>query len=172
MNMMFPFGESYEVILRSTGYDVVKKASSNTVSKLTGRDDATKIHSDIENSSPVVEMRVGALEVQSMGLTAPAINSTVNSLIGSAEATEVKVDGEDIKVKMEYTDGEYKTIDQVRGIVLTTSNEGSVALTSPTDVEFVDSPTTMSGEDKRYLVTITGEYAEQANRGTENRIKN
>ena len=95
-----------------------------------------------------------------------------SSLIGGVEATEIEVDGEDIEVRVEYADDEYKTIDQVKGIVLTTSNGGSVALTDLADVKFVDSPATVSREDKQYLVTITGEYTEQADRDTENRIKN
>ena len=172
MSMMSSFGESYEVILKSADYDAVKEVSSNIVSELMERDDVTKIHSDIENSSPVVEVRVDALKAQSMGLTASAIGSTVSSLIGGVEATEIEVDGEDIEVRVEYADDEYKTIDQVKGIVLTTSNGGSVALTDLADVKFVDSPATVSREDKQYLVTITGEYTEQADRDTENRIKN
>lgn len=172
MSMMSSFGESYEVILKSADYDAVKEVSSNIVSELMERDDVTMIHSDIENSSPVVEVRVDALKAQSMGLTASAIGSTVSSLIGGVEATEIEVDGEDIEVRVEYADDEYKTIDQVKGIVLTTSNGGSVALTDLADVKFVDSPATVSREDKQYLVTITGEYTEQADRDTENRIKN
>ena len=172
MSMMSSFGESYEVILKSADYDAVKEVSSNIVSELMERDDVTKIHSDIENSSPVVEVRVDALKAQSMGLTASAIGSTVSSLIGGVEATEIEVDGEDIEVRVEYADDEYKTIDQVKGIVLTTSNGGSVALTDLADVKFVDSPATVSREDKQYLVTITGEYTEQADRDTENQIKN
>ena len=41
---------------------------------------------------------------------------------------------------VEYPDGEYDTIDQVKGIVLDTATGGSVALTDIADIYFKDSP--------------------------------
>lgn len=171
MSMMSSFGESYEVILEGADYDEVKPVSDKIVKELMERDDVTKIHSDLENSSPVLEIRVDALKAQAEGLAANQIGSTINQMISGIEATEIEIDGNDVSVMVEYADDEYETIDQIKGIILSTPRGGYVALTDIADVEFVDSPATISREDKQYKVTITGEYTEKATRETENQIK-
>ena len=59
---------------------------------------------------------------------------------------------------VEYPDGEYDTIDQVKGIVLDTATGGSVALTDIADIYFKDSPQNIVRADKEYQVTITGDF--------------
>ena len=171
MSMMASFGQSYEVILRGTDYDEVKEVSDNIVNALKERDDVAEIHSDAENASPVVEVRVDALKAKAAGFTASEIGSRVYQMISGAEATEIKVDGEDITVSVEYADDEYQTLDQIEGAVLTTSSGGSIALTDLADIQFVDSPADISREDKEYLVTITAEYTEIATENTEQEIR-
>ena len=171
MSMMTSFGQSYEVILRGTDYDEVKEVSDNIVNALKERDDVAEVHSDAENASPVVEVRVDALKAKAAGFTASEIGSRVYQMISGAEATEIKVDGEDITVSVEYADDEYQTLDQIEGAVLTTSSGGSIALTDLADIQFVDSPADISREDKEYLVTITAEYTEIATENTEQEIR-
>jgi len=162
--------ESYEVILKGADYDEVKRVSNKIVSQLMERDDVTKIHSDLENSSPVVEVRVDALKAQAAGLSASQIGSAVRNAISGVEATDIEIDGNDVDVKVEYADDDYKTIDQVKGLVLTTGTGGSVALTDLADVQFVDSPASISREDKEYKVTINGDYTELATKETKMQI--
>ncbi len=171
MSMMSSFGESYEVILKGADYDEVEQISDTIVEELKARDDVTEVHSDLENAAPVVEIRVDALKAQAAGLTASQIGSAVNQMISGIEATEIKVDGEDMTVRVEYADGEYETIDQVENVVLDTPEGGFVALTDLADVQFVDSPADISREDKEYRVTITAEYTELATEETSGQIR-
>lgn len=170
MSMMSSSMESYEVILKGADYDEVKRVSNKIVSQLMERDDVTKIHSDLENSSPVVEVRVDALKAQAAGLSASQIGSAVRSAISGVEATDIEIDGNDVDVKVEYADDDYKTIDQVKSLVLSTGNGGSVALTDLADVQFVDSPASISREDKEYKVTISGDYTELATKESKMQI--
>ena len=162
MSMMSSAAETYEVILKGADYDEVKNISNKIVSQLMDRKEVTKVHSDLENSSPVVEVRVDALKAQAAGLSASQVGSAVRSAISGVEATDIEIDGNDVTVQVEYADDDYKTIDQVKGLVLTTGKGGSIALTDVADVQFVDSPASISREDKEYKVTITGEYTEFA----------
>lgn len=162
MSMMSSADDTYEVILKGADYDEVKQVSNKIVSQLMGRSDVARVHSDLENSAPVVEVRVDALKAQAAGLSAGAVGSAVRNVISGVEATDIELDGNDVTVRVEYADDEYKTIDQVKSIVLTTGKGGSVALTDVADVKFVDSPATISREDKEYKVTITGDFTDKA----------
>ncbi|HJB08312.1 MAG TPA: efflux RND transporter permease subunit [Candidatus Enterocloster faecavium] len=171
MSMMTSFGESYEVILKGTDYDEVKEVSDRIVSELKEREDVAEVHSDAENASPVVEVRVDALKAKAAGFTASQIGGAVYQMVSGVESTEIKVNGEDITVRVEYADDEYQSLDQIEGAVLTTSNGSAVALTDLADIQFVDSPADISREDKEYLVTITAEYTETATEATEGQIR-
>ena len=71
------------------------------------------------------------------------------------------MDGQDIDVKVEYPEDEYRTIDQMKNITLTAQDGSSVALTDVAEVIFKDSPSSISREDKEYQVTISGDYTGQ-----------
>lgn len=167
MSMMSSFGESYETILKGADYDEVKEVTDAIVEELKGRPEVTRVHSDAENSSPVVEVRVDGVKARAAGLTASEIGTALNQMVSGIEAAELDINGENISVMVEYPEGEYETLSQVQGIVLSTPNGGSVLLTDVADVDFQDSPASIRREDKEYIVTISAEYTELATEQTQ-----
>ena len=162
MSMMSSSDDTFESIIMGADYDQVKDVSDKIVAELMERPEVTKVHSDAENSSPVVEITVDAVKAKANGLTASAIGSTMNQMISGIEATDLDVDGDSITVMVEYPDDTYDTLAQVKGIVLPTGNGGSVLLTDVADVGFEDSPASIKREDKQYKVTISADYTDQA----------
>lgn len=148
----------YEVLLHGTQYDELKEVSDKIVKELTARDDIINVHSSIENNAPIVTVKVDPVMAKAHGLTASSIGSTVNQMLSGVEATTLKVDGEEISVQVEYPEDEYRTVDQVKDIILTGSKGGKVALTQVADVIFKDSPSSISKTDKAYEITISGDY--------------
>lgn len=148
----------YEVLLHGTQYDELKEVSDKIVKELTARDDIINVHSSIENNAPIVTIKVDPVMAKAHGLTASSIGSTVNQMLSGVEATTLKVDGEEISVQVEYPEDEYRTVDQVKDIILTGSKGGKVALTQVADVIFKDSPSSISKTDKAYEITISGDY--------------
>lgn len=170
MSMMSGAFESYDVILKSADYDDLKEVMNTVVAELMERPEISRVHSTLENSSPVIEITVDPIRAKAVGLTASGIGSTVNQMISGMEATSLDVDGNDISVMVEYKDDEYKSIDQVKNIVLSTPKGGFVALTDVADISFQDSPASISRSDKQYQVTISGEYTDSADENTKNLI--
>lgn len=148
----------YQVLLHGTQYDELKEVSDKIVKELTARDDIINVHSSIENNAPIVTIKVDPVMAKAHGLTASSIGSTVNQMLSGVEATTLKVDGEEISVQVEYPEDEYRTVDQVKDIILTGSKGGKVALTQVADVIFKDSPSSISKTDKAYEITISGDY--------------
>lgn len=158
MSMMGGGNDGVEYILQSTQYDELKEASDKIVQALKHRSEVTRIHSSLENSAPVVKIDVDPLKAAAEGLTPAQVGGTVNLMLSGKEATTLDVDGGEISVMVEYPDGEYDAIDQVKGIVLDTPTGGSVALTDIADIYFKDSPQNIIRSDKEYQVTITGDF--------------
>ena len=162
MSMMSSFGNSFETIIQGADYDEVKEVSDRIVSELMERPEVTKVHSDAENSSPVVEVTVDGAKAKAAGLSASSIGSTLSQMVSGVEAVDLDIDGESVTVKVEYPEGTYDTLDQIKGIVLATGSGSSVLLTDVAKVGFHDSPASIRREEKQYKVTISAEYTEYA----------
>ena len=161
-SMMTNSADSVGFILESTQYDELKEVSDQIVEAMNGREDVTNVHSSLENSAPIVKINVDPVKATAEGLSAAQVGSTVNMMLSGVEATTLEVNGEDVSVMVEYPKDDYKTIDQVKGIVLTNAYGQSVPLTDVADVVFEDSPQTITRADKQYQVTITADYTDKA----------
>ena len=166
MSMMSDFGNSYSTIIKGTDYDEVKKVTNNIVTELSSRDEVAKVHSNIENDTPIVEVTVDAIKAKAAGLTAAGIGSTISQVNSGVTATSINVDGEDVDVKVEYLEGTYDTLDQIKGLLLTTPSGSQVLLSDVADISFADSPASIRKENKQYIVTISASYTDKADQST------
>ena len=155
---MMTTSDGYEVILQSTQYDDLKAASDKIVNELTASSEVTRVHSTLENAAPLIKIDVDPVKAAAEGLSPAQVAGMVNTMLSGSTATTLKVNGNDIDVNVEYPDGEYDTLDQVKGIVIPTTTGASVALVDIADISYKDSPLSITRSDKQYQVTITGDY--------------
>ncbi len=155
----FSMGDTYQVILQSTQYDELKEVSDRIAEELKDRTEIAKVHTSLENAAPVVKLHIDSVKAGAEGLTPAMIAGTVNQILSGVDATTLEVDGNEVDVRVEYPSDDYKTIDQLEGIMLTNPSGGTVALTDVADIAFEDSPASISRSDKQYQVTISAEYA-------------
>lgn len=148
----------YEAILKGTQYDELQELSDKLVKELIARDDVMNVHSSIENTAPVVAIRVDPVAATSEGLTASQIGSQVKAYLDGSEIATLDIDGQEISVKAEYPEEMYQTVPQVKQMILSKPSGGHVALTDVAEVYFRDSPASISKTDKAYQITITADY--------------
>ena len=139
-------------------YDELKEVSDKIVKEMTARTDVINIHSSIENNAPIITLKVDPVMAKAYGLTASSIGTTINQMLSGIDATTLKIDGEDITVTVEYPEGEYETVDNIKDIILTGTNGQKVALTDVANVVFEDSPASISRTDGAYEITISADY--------------
>jgi len=150
-------GDTYQVILQSTQYEELKEVSDKIADELKEREEIAKVHTSLENAAPVVKLHIDSVKAGAEGLTPAMIAGSVNQILSGVDATTLDVDGNEVDVRVEYPSDDYKTIDQLEGIMLTNSSGGTVALTDVADVVFEDSPSSISRSNKQYQVTISAE---------------
>ncbi|MFR4551589.1 MAG: efflux RND transporter permease subunit [Clostridiaceae bacterium] len=148
----------YEVILDGSDYDTVKETADKIVSEMVARDDVKNVHSDVENTAPVVSINVDQVAASAEGLTAASIGQQVKQMLDGTEIATLTIDGNEVSVKAEYPEGMYRTVEQVKNMLITTGNGGTVAVSDVADVVFKDNPSSISKTDKAYEVTITADY--------------
>ena len=148
----------YEVILKGTQYDELQDVSNEIVNELIARDDVKNVHSSIENTAPVVAVKVDPVSASAEGLTAAQIGTMIKQMLDGEEVTTLKVDGQEISVKAEYPEDQYKTVPQLERIILKKPSGGYVALSDVAEIYYKDSPSSIEKEDKSYQITISADY--------------
>ncbi len=151
-------GRGYETILRGTQYDELKEVSDRIVKEMTARSDVANVHSSIENTAPIVTIEVDPVMAAAEGLTPTEIGSMVSQMLDGVEVTTLDIDGREVSVMAEYPEEDYRTVDQVKGIILTKPSGGYVALRDVAEIYFKDSPASISKTDKSFEITITADY--------------
>lgn len=115
-------GDEIEVDLQSTDYDALKAASDQLVEGLREREDVMQVHSSIENAAPVVKVEVDPVKAQAEGLTPASIGSVIYSSLSGVKASAIRVNGEDVDVKVEFAPDRYDSIDKLQGMMITTAS--------------------------------------------------
>lgn len=152
----------YEAILKGTQYDELQEVSNEIVNELIARDDVKNVHSSIENTAPVVAVKVDPVAASAEGLTAAQIGTMVKQMLDGEEITSLKVDGQEISVKAEYPEDQYKTVPQLERIILKKPSGGYVALSDVAEIYYKDSPSSIEKEDKSYQITISADYVDSS----------
>lgn len=150
-------GDSIEIDLESTDYDLLKEASDALVEELRKRDDVMQVHSSIENAAPVVKVRVDPVKAEAEGLTPAGIGAEVYSNLSGVDAAEIRVNGEDVDVTVEFAPDRYNSIDKLQGMMITTAMGTVLPLEDLAEIYYEDSPQTITRTDKQYQVAITME---------------
>lgn len=148
----------YSVILKGTQYDELQEVSNTIVNEMIKRDDVKNVHSSIENTAPVVAIKVNPVAAAAHGLTASQIGNQVKAYLDGSKIATLQIDGQDVDVRAEYPDGLYETVPQVEQMILSKNGGGKVALTDVAEVYFRDSPASISKTDKAYQITISADY--------------
>ena len=152
----------YEAILKGTQYDELQDVSNEIVNELIARDDVKNVHSSIENTAPVVAVKVDPVSASAEGLTAAQIGTMIKQMLDGEEVTTLKVDGQEISVKAEYSEDQYKTVPQLERIILKKPSGGYVALSDVAEIYYKDSPSSIEKEDKSYQITISADYVDSS----------
>ena len=152
----------YEAILKGTQYDELQEVSNEIVNELIARDDVKNVHSSIENTAPVVAVKVDPVSASAEGLTAAQIGTMIKQMLDGEEVTTLKVDGQEISVKAEYPEDQYRTVPQLERIILKKPSGGYVALSDVAEIYYKDSPSSIEKEDKPYQITISADYVDSS----------
>ena len=152
----------YEAILKGTQYDELQEVSNEIVNELIARDDVKNVHSSIENTAPVVAVKVDPVSASAEGLTAAQIGTMIKQMLDGEEVTTLKVDGQEISVRAEYPEDQYKTVPQLERIIVKKPSGGYVALSDVAEIYYKDSPSSIEKEDKSYQITISADYVDSS----------
>ena len=162
--------EGYEVILKGADLQSLKEKSDAIVTEMQKKESLTAIHSSLENAAPRLLVKVDPIKAAAEGLSPIALGQSLNSILGGKTVMKIDLDGEKADVRVEYPKDRFDTLEKIKNIRFSTPRGAAVALDSVATVDFTDSPSAITREDKKYVVTIRANYTEKANKGTKEEV--
>ena len=147
---------NYQVILESNDYDKIKEVNDVIKKKLEQRIDLYDITTTLDNGAPTIKAVIDPILAAAEGFTPAQVGATLYSMLSGTEIMDMTIDGETIKVMLEYPNTDYDTIDKVENISLTSQAGAKVTLKDIATITFSDSPTAIQKYNKMYRTTIKG----------------
>ncbi len=93
------------------------------------------IKNDIENSSGEFVFTINKQKANYYGLEVSSIASTLRNAIYGAQAGTINVDGEDVDITIKYSQNEFRSINDLGEILLTTRNNGTIPISEVANIQ-------------------------------------
>ena len=155
MGSMTTTGRSIELDFQGTDYDVLRDEVDRLAAELRKRDDVMQVHSSVENAAPILRVEVDPVKAQAEGLTPEGIGSTVYTNLSGVDAATIRVDNENLDIRVEFDKDRYDSMDKLQGMLLQTAYGTYVPLEDLAEIYYEDSPHQIVRTDKVYQVNIT-----------------
>ena len=155
MGSMTTTGRSIELDFQGTDYDVLRDEVDRLAAELRKRDDVMQVHSSVENAAPILRVEVDPVKAQAEGLTPAGIGSTVYTNLSGVDAATIRVDNENLDIRVEFAADRYDSMDKLQGMLLQTAYGTYVPLEDLAEIHYEDSPRQIVRTDKVYQVNIT-----------------
>ena len=155
MGSMTTTGRSIELDFQGTDYDVLRDEVDRLAAELRKRDDVMQVHSSVENAAPILRVEVDPVKAQAEGLTPAGIGSTVYTNLSGVDAATIRVDNENLDIRVEFAKDRYDSMDKLQGMLLQTAYGTYVPLEDLAEIHYEDSPHQIVRTDKVYQVNIT-----------------
>ncbi len=155
MGMSGMGGNTYDISLEGNDLEKLKEACrivSDAVVKADGVISATSSFADAATKAEII---IDPIKAAAAGMTPQMASGMVYSMMSGSDAMDVMIDDTKYKVKVEYPAGEYETVNDVSGIMLTNSAGMQVPLSDIAEIVYTDSPQTISRKDGSYTASVT-----------------
>ncbi len=155
MGMSGMGGNTYDISLEGNDLEELKEACrivSDAVVKADGVISATSSFADAATKAEII---IDPVKAAAAGMTPQMASGMVYSMMSGSDAMDVMIDDTKYKVKVEYPAGEYETVNDVSGIMLTNSAGMQVPLSDIAEIVYTDSPQTISRKDGSYTASVT-----------------
>lgn len=156
MNMSAMTGEAISVTLRGEDHTLLVTTAEDLTQKLQALPGAVEVSSSASEQVPEVEITLKRANASRFGLTAAAIGQAVRGELSGQTATQLKINGQEIRVNVRGDSRAKGSLDALRSVMIPTQAGGSVPLRLVADVNTVLAPQSINRLNQSRTVTITG----------------
>lgn len=147
-------GSGVTVELQGDDLDELKRMANDVKDMFLSIKGITEAETSVEVSSPEIVILPNGEKMAMSGLSTYQIANAVSNSIQGARATTIRIDNNDVTVRL--MDEDTVTKDSIEDIMISTPMGTQVDLGSIADIEIREGVTSISRENQRRMVTVSG----------------
>lgn len=140
--------------LNAIGDDII-----NIMSNINGIKD---ISSSSEESVPEANVSINRAKASMYGVSSAQIANAVSTAVTGSVATQYKVDGTEIDVRIRQAEDNVKYLNDLKNIKITTPTGAILPLSEIADIEIKDSAVSITRDNQRQYISITADTDNRA----------
>lgn len=162
MGSMMSGSGTVSINLQGIDLDDLATAAAQVEEVMQANPNILNISSTLSGGGPQAEIVIDPLKAAAAGITPMEAASAVRTMRVGTEVMTLRENGQEYSVMVEYPPDRFETMEQISGMMLTSSAGRLIPLADIASIEYTDSPQQISRKNGQYIVTITGQPAEAA----------
>lgn len=148
-------GSGVTVEIYGDNLDVLKEISEQVEKQMTSVKGTRQITSSINKQSKQLSLNIDKDKIRQFNLTGSQVASQVKNVVSGYQATTLKVDGQELDVKIVYPEEMVTNASDLNNINISTGTGSYIPLSSVATITMDDVPTSISHSDQSRYVTVT-----------------
>ncbi len=157
-------GSGVTVELQGDELDELERMANDVKAMFLEIDGITEAETNVEVSAPEIVILPNGEKMAISGLTTYQIANAVSNSVQGARATTIRINNNDVTVRLMEEDSVTK--DSIENIKITTPMGTQVELGNVADVEIREGVTSISRENQRRMITVSGALEDGFDPGT------
>lgn len=159
---MGALGSEYDLSMNITGEesDVLRDVSQDIMDQIWSIKGVTEVESSSESTVPEANVVINRNKASQYGISTSAIAGAINTAVTGNVATQYKIDGTEIDVRIRHDKDKVNYMNDIRNITINTATGSVVPLTEVAEISIKQSAESISREDLQRYITIEANVAE------------
>jgi multidrug efflux pump subunit AcrB len=153
---------SFEIVLLGDDLDRLKEAVVSVEEVMNAHPDIIRVSTGFDRTNPQAEIMIDPLRAASLHVSPQVITGSVFTALNGTSPADIRINDRNYSIRVEYPDGRYESLSDVINMMVMSAVGAMVPLSEVAEIIFTDSPQTISREQGRYMVGITGVPTEAA----------
>lgn len=158
-------GSDVNIALEGDDLDTLKTAANQVAAMLEESEWIISADSGVSSGTPQAEIVVDPIKAGANGFVPASVMANIYTMLSGTEAMTLTASGREYSVKVEFPSDRFETITDLEGMTLVGPSGMQIALSDIADIEYSDSPASITRLNGRYQMTVTGQKANGAPNG-------
>ncbi|MCI8649856.1 MAG: efflux RND transporter permease subunit [Anaerotruncus sp.] len=151
-----------QIALQGNDFDRLREASPLVEEMMYQVEGVVRVSSTISKGDPQAKVQIDPIRAAAKGFQPAQVAQVINMTLSGKEAFTLNEGGTQYDVDVEYPRDRYRTINDLAGLTLLNPAGHQIPLLDIADIEFSDSPQSISRKNNQYIVTITAQTTDAA----------
>lgn len=154
--MSFGGGGGLTLSLKGSNLSALEEAAEKVKETVAAVDGVEYVSTSLSDGDPRAVITVDPVLAGAYGTTPSSVLSVASGKLNGTTAMTLQQDDTEYSVKVEYPADRYETINDLYGLMIDLPGGGQIPLTDLAEISYSTSPSSISREDGKYVVSVTG----------------